>query len=480
MIRPSLAKASIGVAILAAVACSKGADASRTGVAPAVGSTAPSAQPGVTAPTAPGAATGSVRTPSSIAATGCPATDAANAVLPGTVHNDGIDAAETLTLAGSPHRFPDGVNIHENATLTVEPCARIIVGDGNTLRIERGGTLIANGTQDRPIRFESGSQTPARGVWSGILFLNGGRAGSTLKYAIIDGAGTSGEDHGALTLEDGVSVDLEHVRIVRSGRHGIRLNAGARFAAGSTDITVSESGVEHELSAAIYAYDANSVGSIPDVHFQGNVLNEVVVENAELDATATWRNLGPGNRYRLLNGLRVGGQTGPVLTIEAGTTLAFAQGMSLAVGFGADGAIVLDGAADATRIVLTSARPVPGPGDWGGVILGENLARAATKLSFVTIDFAGGTDANDDGGCHENAPAAVAILGRDLGAHLDHVRVTNLDAQSVAIARAYSGNAPTDYAAAALGNELAGGGRCKQTLPRDANGNCPDPVPACR
>lgn len=310
--------------------------------------------------------------------------------------------------------------------------------------------------------------------------MTGARPGSTLRYVTVEEGGPTGDGRGGITLEDRVEALLDHVRIVRSARHGLHLYAGARLAAGSDEITVTESGVEHELSGAVYAYEANSVSSIPTVHLEGNVLNEIIVEVGAVSASATFRNPGAGARYRLLDGLRVQGSSGPILTIAPGTVLAFAQGTSLTVGFGEDGALVLDGAADATRIVLTSARPIPGPGDWGGILFGEQLARTATKLAYVTIDYAGGTDANDDGGCHDASPAAITILGADLGAKIDHVRVTNLAPTSVAIARGFASAAPTDYSVAALGNELAGGGRCQQTMPRDEAGNCPDPVPACR
>ncbi len=454
--------------------------------APARGAASPSApvfdpntvpSPSVVREAAP---TSSVRTPAPSAATGCPATDATNVALPGTVHDRDVRGSETWTLAGSPHRLPEGTSIASGATLTIEPCVRVIAGDAQWVSVEAGGTLVAVGQPDRPILFDSNARTEVRGLWNGISFANDARPTSKLYHVVIEEAGGDNDAPAAIHTYDDFVLDVAHVRIVRAKRHGVRLGGSSRFAATATDLVVSASGIAEDLSVPVYFTQANCVGSLPDGRYDGNVTNEIVVEGAEVGATATWRNPGVGVRYRLLDGLDVGGPTGAILTIAPGTTLAFAAGKTLFVGMNADAALVLDGGADATRIVLTSARPVPDAGDWAGIHFGEHTSRAATKLSFVTIAFAGGTDVFDEVGCGDPAPAAITISNRDLGPRIDHVTFQTLDPSSIAIARNFSADEATDYTGAALGIDFGGGQRCKQSLNRSADGNCPDPIPACR
>ena len=98
----------------------------------------------------------------------------------------------------------------------------------------------------------------------------------------------------------------------------------------------------------------------------------------------------------------------------------------------------------------------------------------------MTIEFAAGDDGYNDVGCGDATPAAIAINARDLGPRIDHVSFRSLPPTAYAIARNFNADAPTDYSAAEASNDFAGGQRCKQSVPRDANGGCPDPIPACR
>lgn len=411
-------------------------------------------------------------------ATGCPATDAANVALPGTVHPSDLSGTQTWTLAGSPHRVPDGLSIQEGASLTIEPCARVIVGDGQGIWVADGATLVAMGREGQPITFDASPSDSARGVWNGIRFAAGARAASKLHHVLVEEAGGDSGYPGAVHLDDGFVLDARELRIVRSGRDGVFLAGTARFAPGSAGLVVTESGRTEEPSAPVRFGDASSVGSLPDGTYTGNSNDEIVVESDHVRATATWRS--PGVRYRLLQGLRVEGESGPILTVAPGTTLAFAPETTLWVAYGEDGALVLDGGSEEGRIVLTSARPVPDAGDWSGIHFGERVSRAATKLSFVTIRFAGRADGYDGIGCGEASPAAITITGRDLGARIDHVKLEQLEPSSYAIARDFAAADATDYTAPALGMDFGGGQRCAQSLNRGADESCPDPIPPCR
>src|SRR5204863_2079503 len=108
--------------------------------------------------------------------------------------------------------------------------------------------------------------------------------------------------------------------------------------------------------------------------------------------TGTWPNLGV--RYHFVDDYdaRIEGPTAPVITVAPGTTLAFGHHASLSVGWDAEGGLVADGAADATRITFTQAGSDPSPGAWEGIYLGARHNRTRTRLAFVNISFAGDSD----------------------------------------------------------------------------------------
>ena len=432
--------------------------------------------------TAPAAVVSSIVTRAPSPATGCPAIDPGAAALPGTVHNNSIQGPETLDLAGSPHRFPDGLNV--SSTLTVEPCALVLVATGQAIWMNGDATLVAVGDAQHPIRFDSIDPEATRGSWSGIYLTESATPRSRLAFVTVEDAGGSAGfvEPAAIHVTGDYGVAMNEITIRRSGGHGISMRGLARFAAGSAAIHVIESG-NAEIGAGLVSFaDASRVGTLPDLTFEGADGPEIVVvgdQSSTVGITQTWRNPGAGVRYHVRVDLTVEGATGPILTIAPGTTLAFDAGKGFYVGMGADGALVLDGHAEETRIVLTSARSVQSPADWVGLTFGEHSLASACRVAWTTISFTGAESgwANPHG-CGQEGAAHFAIQVREHPiAAIEHLTVTSLGENAAAIQRGYISDQPADYTAAALGNDLASG-NCAQTLVGGANG-CPDPVPAC-
>ena len=421
----------------------------------------------------------SVRTAAPEPATGCPANEVTQHLArPGTVHHRPVAADETLDLAGSPHRFPQGMSVSENATLTVEPCVLILVGDGNNITVARGGALVSEGAEGRPIRFDSGSADPAPGQWSGIHIDNNARPQTRFVHTLIEDAGASHQG-AAIYVQGQFALKVQHVTIRHSGQHGVRLEGEAHFTDDSTALTVTESGKEDPYSAPVWFKSASQVRTLPEGEYSGNASDEIYVDRREVRTNATWRN--PGVRYRLHQGLSVGSDNGAVLTISPGTTLAFNSGTYFAVGFGNDGGIVLDGESAETPITLTSARPHPSPGDWGGVRLGQHRADSVIKIDHAVIEHAGSEarhphTARERNSCREHGRAAVAVQHHDLGPKITNTIFRSTHAEAAALLLVFRGDS-TDYTAEVHGNDLSEAGtECRQNL--QAEGDCPDP--ACR
>jgi len=103
----------------------------------------------------------------------------------------------------------------------------------------------------------------------------------------------------------------------------------------------------------------------------------------------TWRNLGVPYHVADNADVRVDGPAAPVLTVAPGVTIRFGRGAGISVGYDAEGALVMDGASDATRITLRPAGTDESPGQWHGVYFGPRYNRTASKVRFVTIRSAG-------------------------------------------------------------------------------------------
>src|SRR5262249_53937698 len=159
----------------------------------------------------------------------------------------------------------------------------------------------------------------------------------------------------------------------------------AKFAQGSAGLVVTHSGSADPYSPVVAISSPDSVATLPTGTYAGNTTDEIYVYDEHLRVSGTWHNVGV--RYRMETDLTIGGAAGATLTVEPGTTLAFNDGKGLFVGYDADGAVVLDGHAEATRIVLTSSSIAPEGGAWAGLWFGDHALHPLIKVSYVTVRF---------------------------------------------------------------------------------------------
>lgn len=442
--------------------------------APSNGANAP------TGPTISGQTQGesSVRSVPPTPATGCPAQLANGALGPGTVHNATINTNETWTLEGSPHRFPDGAVIAANTTVTVAPCAVVLVGSDHMFQIEAGGAIMAVGDAAHPIRFGSDKNDPQAGDWDNIHFDEQARRSSRLAFVTIEHGGSdTGADVPSCLHNYLAGLDLQHVTIRACRGYGVFMQDNGTFSDTSTQLVVREGVVSGASQAgAVHFSNPNSVRTLPEGTYSGNEVSEVFVRSGTVTSTGTWRN--PGVRYRVADDaeLRVEGPASPVLTIAPGTTIAFGSSANFTIGWDGDGALTADGGSEASRITFTAAAAEPNPGAWEGVFIGERAIRSRTKLAWVTISYAAG-DSGYDNACppSEQDNDAALYLTAPLSADaVSHVKFTNLPENTAAIGRTWAAGPTTSFATPALGNDFAqSGNQCRQTPLRTAEG-CAD------
>ncbi len=214
------------------------------------------------------------------------------ALLPGTVHNNEVTRDETWTLAGSPHRVPDGVSVRDGAMLIVEPCAVVLVGHGNWLVVQSGGGLLAVGDAAHPIRFGSDNPQPQAGDWQGLLFEERVRNTSRLMHALVEhgGAEWDGRASCMAVAAEGLHVDHLTARLCRG--FGLSLLRNGSFAADSSDVTVTGAVAGGAaLTGSVWLENAPSAGSLPAGSYTGNALDEVYIANASAGSDQ-WRRSG--------------------------------------------------------------------------------------------------------------------------------------------------------------------------------------------
>jgi len=139
-----------------------------------------------------------------------------------------------------------------------------------------------------------------------------------------------------------------------------------------------------------------------------------------ITADETWTR--DGSPHGVRGQVSVGGPAGPVLSIEAGATVIFADSAGLTIGLDGGGALSAAGTA-AAPITLRSARDTrPAPGAWVGLTF---RGRATSVLRHVVMNDCGGprTDAQ---------PVGCIVLGHPYQASAPSVLV---DTVTVAFAR---------------------------------------------
>jgi hypothetical protein len=342
-----------------------------------------------------------------------------------TTHPGSINADETWTADGSPHILPFDTTFYK--TVTLEPCAEVLIADGKQLTLRGEGKLIAEGTATK--RIHIGAKDAGK-PFANIRTL----APSTVRFAYttIDGGGKplATLDYYAGTLQ--ISGDqqqptqetlfVDHVTIAGSVSNGIVLDTNAGFAQGSNALAIKGSAV-HPISIW-----PRSSGTIPTGAYTGNgkdtILFLTVNNSNTFTETTTLHERGVPYLVGHAQGdgdLRVDvpqGQPGVTLTIEPGVRMRFKKGgvFRVAVAGGtapARGSLVAVGTAE-KPIVFTSDEAAPAPGDWLGLRFGETPT-TTNKLDYVRVEHAGGASSSGSGSCPDNSElmndAAIRITG---------------------------------------------------------------------
>ncbi len=404
------------------------------------------------------------------------------------MHGATLAQADTWTAAASPHVLPTDAEI--SAEIMIEPCAVVLIGEGKTISVLAGGSIVAMGTASQPVTIGPKDSAP----WAAIRALDGGTLSLTYTSVISGGdpLNSVADFAGALDLRADQNLapaeilHADHLTIQDSASQGVYLHESGAFSAASNNLVI-----ERSKGYPIHAW-ANLAGTIPSGVYTGNGVDEILLSGS--DAGQNIRSwdvtfADHGVPYHVGNSsaegrLDVGGAptSTATLTIDPGVTLRFKKGGVLYVDYfsgttAATGTLIAVGTS-AKPIVFTSAEPAPVAGDWLGLSFGD-LPSVNDQLDFVTVEYAGGSSSSGSSSCPYPATpindAAIRIHGAPASAFITNTTISN--SASNGIDRGWASDNQPDFLLDGT-NAFVSVSRCTQTFPKNANnGGCPVPVP---
>lgn len=401
----------------------------------------------------------------------------------GTVRGGPIVEDETWTAAESPHfvRFDTGLH----ATVTIEPCATVLIAPSRIITVFSDGGIVAEGTADSPIAIDAEQEGMP---WGSIQVGGGGTV--RFAYATLAGGGEPGNtlvDYaGVLNVAADVQspaqpvLHLDHVTISDSASQGVYLHNGGGFTPESTELSIVGS-----QGAALHAW-TSAAGGIPVGDYTGNARDVIILSalgcgnEGVSSGTVTLRDLGVPyhvGHFGSAGNLCVGSGDGTTATlvIEPGVELRFKAGGFLMVHqFGppepTGGALVAQGTL-AKPILFTSAEPTPSAGDWLGLWLTKK-AHPTTIIDHARVEYAGGVTITGSSSCNFGDPqnnAAIRIFTEPASQFVTNTTIAF--SATNGIDRGYVG-APVDFLAT---NKFQNIAKCAQTYPNTSP--CPATVP---
>lgn len=264
-------------------------------------------------------------------------------------------------------------------TLVIQPGTVVGFEDGRRMRIRGTSTLIADGTEELPIKLTG--ITKERDAWQG-LGLESVDPTHVLAWTTIEY--TSGEvplagpQPAGLKIGDGVTVRLEHSTMRESAGYGLWLDERTHVTgAGGNVYTANTLGPAYTYASEVEHVLAG--GSV----LAGNDLPDVVVSPNTIDTDTAW----PFGTFRVEDPSGQNFNVRAALEFGPGVRVAFeGEGEELRVLAG--GSLTAVGTV-AEPIVLTGTDQTPG--HWAGVrFLGSDSQD--NRLERVIVEYAGGNE----------------------------------------------------------------------------------------
>jgi hypothetical protein len=309
--------------------------------------------------------------------------------IQGILHTSHITESTVWTVADAPHVVVPYLEVGgpSPVTLTIEAGASVYFRDGGGLQVGfvGDGHLIAGGSATTTL-FEHEDPEADPDDWRGLQFY--GNGSSELVNVVVHrcGAEIVGWPYsscvGLRTYPDlgDPTVLLKDVTVTEGVGFGVVVEPGARFAEGSTRLTVD--GIEG-------SYGFVSVAELPRFPYGGRLAGatspRILLFGDTLAEDTEWRDAGVP--WLLVGDLVVAGPDAPVLTLLPGARVQVDTPSRILVGDGAPGGLRVGGPGGPT--VVLEEGVFQGGGGWGGIyFLSEALPSSLVRVEMRDCGFA--------------------------------------------------------------------------------------------
>lgn len=278
-------------------------------------------------------------------------------------------------LSNAARYFING-NIVLQSYLEIKPGAILDFAQNTGLTVDKEGTLVAIGTEQKPVVLTS-KRASEEINWKGIYFKSVDPR-NALVHAEVSFAGSSdwsfpGPDYAAAIGIENAVLTLKNSSILNSGDYGVYLHSGSLKEFGDNNFSDNAGHAVAMMADQVKAIDSNTT-------FSNNGYDGVTVYKSTLSEESNWVKLNGDSKYRIIAPILV--EAG--LNLSAGVTIHLDSEVHFIV---QNSGYLSAKGTETDRITMTTSN-LTGGIYWGGIWYKTKDMR--NELDYVDFSYGGG------------------------------------------------------------------------------------------
>ncbi len=296
--------------------------------------------------------------------------------------------------------------------ITIEDGTTLLMRSGVDFRVGNGapGQLIVAGTALGGVTMTSTQVIPGPNDWAGLA-IYASDMGSVFNNLTVEYAGSNALGNIYLYMSDvymdgvvsqfssnaGLYAQNARIEAINSSFND-NLGYGAFLDTNSRIDDFNEPSFTNNVltgnSYPLYLYLPSLDQLDASSSFVGNTNDTIEIGGGDALTDGVWQALDAP--YHALADLDIDGPLDPVVTIDPGVRMEFANNIDLRVGSGDDGGVLALGTL-ADPIVFTSDKAAPAPNDWGGILADTGCMDGTNEVIFdnVVVEYGGANGAGN-------------------------------------------------------------------------------------